>query len=265
MNSLRKYFWVGLIAAKSNLAYFGEAIGRIFFLGVILFIFLRLWQVTYGQTHAAILGGFTLPQMLWYLVVTESIMLSTPRIAQYVDQDVRTGAIAVYLLRPMSYPLHELCVCLGERFIRFAINLMVGSVIALVCVGPIALSPSGLLLFLLAIPLAFVLDFLGYFLIGLCAFWMEDTTGLVFLYSRITMVLGGMLIPLELFPETWQPILRALPFSSIVYGPARMFVRPDLTEFVHLVIRQGLSIAVVSLIVYLVWNSCLKRVFANGG
>ena len=79
------------------------------------------------------------------------------------------------------------------------------------------------------------------------------------------MVLGGMLIPLELFPETWQPILRALPFSSIVYGPARMFVRPDLTEFVHLVIRQGLSIAVVSLVVYLVWNSCLKRVFANGG
>ncbi len=265
MNSLKKYFWVGLISGKSNLAYFGETLGRIFFLGIILFIFLRLWQVTYSQTNATILGGFTIAQMLWYLVVTESIMLSTPRVSYYVDQAVRTGAIAVYLLRPMSYPMHELFACLGERFIRFGLNLAVGSVIALICIWPIPLSAQGLLLFLLAIPFAFVLDFIGYFLVGLCAFWMEDTTGLVFLYSRITMVLGGMLIPIELFPESWQSVLRVLPFSSIVYGPARMFVRPDFAEFVQLIVRQGLSIAVFSLVVYLVWNACLKRVFANGG
>lgn len=265
MNSLRKYFWVGLIEAKSNFAYFGETLGRIFFLGIILFIFLRLWQVTYAQTQATLLGGFTLTQMLWYLVITESIMLSTPRVSYYVDEAVRTGAISIYLLRPMSYPMNELSSCLGKRFIRFGLNLAVGSVIALICVGSISLSASGVLLFLLSIPLAFVLDFLGYFLVGLCAFWMEDTTGLVFLYSRITMVLGGMLIPLELFPETWQPILRILPFSSIVYGPARMLVRPDFTEFIQLLVRQGLAIVLFSLIVYLVWSACLKRVFANGG
>lgn len=265
MNSIRKYFWVGFISAKSNLAYLAEVAGRVFFLGIILFIFLRLWQVTFTQTHSTILGGFTLTQMLWYLVVTESIMLSTPRVAQYVDQDVRTGGIAVYLLRPMSYPMHELFATLGERVIRFTINLAVGSVIALIFVGPIVLTPFGLLLFLLTIPLAFVLDFLGYFLVGLCAFWIEDTTGLVFVFSRLTMVLGGMLIPLELFPENLQPLLRALPFSSIVYGPARMFVHPDLHEFVDVILRQGISIAIFSLVVYLVWNTCLKRVFANGG
>ena len=67
-----------------------------------------------------------------------------------------------------------------------------------------------------------ILDFQGMFLIGLGAFWLEDTSGLLLIYSRVTMILGGMLIPLELFPESWQPVLRVLPFSSMVYGPARL-------------------------------------------
>jgi len=75
----QKYYWIALTSAKSNLAYLGEVGSRVVFLGVILYIFLRLWQVTYSETHSTSLGGLTLPQMLWYLALTESIILSGPR------------------------------------------------------------------------------------------------------------------------------------------------------------------------------------------
>ena len=68
-------------------------------MGAILYIFLRLWQVTYSETGASELGGLSLPQMLWYLVMTEAIVLSEPRVTDDVDQDVRTGALAVQLIK----------------------------------------------------------------------------------------------------------------------------------------------------------------------
>lgn len=265
MMALRKYTWIGLTAARSNLAYLSEVAARTVFLAVILYIFLRLWQVTYGDTGATQLGGLTLPQMLWYLVMTETLTLSAPRVAPEIDQDVRTGALAVQLIRPLSYPLARLWSTLGERLVRFGLNLVVGAAIALLLVGPIAFSAGGLLLFLLALPCAFTLDFLGQFLIGMGAFWLEDTSGLLLIYSRITMILGGMLIPLELFPQAVQPWLRALPFSSIIYGPARMFVHPDAPFLRDLIMRQGLAIVVLAGAVALVYRAGVRRIHANGG
>jgi ABC-2 type transport system permease protein len=265
MLSLRKYSWLGLTSARSNLAYLGEVAARTLFLAVILYIFLRLWRVTYAETGSARLGGLTLPQMLWYLVMTEAIMLSAPRVAQEVDQDVRTGALAVQLIRPLDYPLARLWTTLGERLVRFCMTLAVGAALALLLVGPIAFTPAGLATLALALPLAFVLDFLGNFLIGLAAFWLEDTTGLTLIYSRVTMILGGMLIPLELFPSALQPVLRALPFASIVYGPARLFVAPDVGFLAALALRQSLTIAAFALAVALVYRAALRRIHANGG
>lgn len=265
MLSFRKYTWIGLTAARSNLAYLSEVAARTLFLAVILYIFLRLWQVTYGQTGASQLGGLTLPQMLWYLAMTEAITLSAPRVAAEVDQDVRTGALAVQLIRPLSYPLARLWTTLGERVVRFGLNTVVGALIVLVLVGPIHFSLGGLLLFVLALPLAFTLDFLAQFLVGLAAFWLEDTSGLVLIYSRITMILGGMLIPLELFPQSLQPILRALPFASMIYGPARMFVAPGAAFLAELALRQGTAIVALALAVALVYRAGLRRIHSNGG
>lgn len=265
LKSSNKYLWIARTSAKSNIAYFGEVGSRIIFLGVILFIFLRLWQVTYQETGANELGGLTLSQMLWYLAITESIILSAPRVSQTVDQDVRTGQLAVHLIKPLSYPLYCLGNCLGERSVRFALNLIVGLLVVSFFVGPIPLQLNSVLFLLVALPMAFVLDFLFNFLIGLGAFWLEDTTGIMLIYSRITMILGGMLIPIELFPEVMQPVLKALPFASIVYGPARMFVSPNGNELISLVINQGVAICFATLLVFSVYRLASNRIFANGG
>ncbi|HWQ11429.1 MAG TPA: ABC-2 family transporter protein [Roseiflexaceae bacterium] len=265
MIAVRKYTWLGLVAARSHLAYAGEVVTRTIFLGVILFIFLQLWRVTFAESGAARLGGLTLAQMLWYLAITEAIVLSAPRVSHEVDQDVRTGALAVQLIRPLAYPLSRLGMTLGERLVRFALNAAVGAAIALAFVGPIPLAPQGLLLFAVALLAAFVLDFLFLLLIGLAAFWIEDTSGLWLIYSRVTMILGGMLLPLELFPAQLQPLLRALPFSGMVYGPGRMFVLPDAGFLAELFARQLAAAALLSLAAAAVYRAGIRRIHSNGG
>lgn len=262
---LHKYGWIAWTSARSHVAYFGEVAARTLFLVIILYIFLQLWRVTYSETQAQQLGGFTLTQMLWYLSITESIAISTPRVAAEVDQDVRTGALAVQLIRPISYPLYRLWSSLGERFVRFSLNFAVSAVLAFWFVGPISFTATGFLLFLLVLPIAFILDFWMMFLIGLGAFWLEDTSGLLLIYSRLLWLLGGLLIPLELFPDSWQPILRHLPFATIIYDPARLFVHPSWNEAIAILTRQGITLAVLVLCVGWVYRLAVQRIHANGG
>lgn len=265
MSELRKYIWIGIISARSNLAYFGEVSARVIFLGVLLYVFLQLWRVTYAEAGSEKLGDLTFAQMIWYLAMAEAIVLSRPLVAQEVAQDVRTGALSIQLIRPLSYPLYRLWKNLGERTVCFLLNATIAILIAFVFVGLIPFTSKGLIMFALSLPLAFALDFLGFFLIGLSAFWLEDTGGLVIIYSRITMILGGTLIPIELFPEALQPLLRILPFSSIVYGPSRLFVNSDPTFLGDLFVKQGIMILVFSLCTTALYRTAVKRLFSNGG
>lgn len=262
---LTKYIWIARTSIRSNLAYFGEVAARIVFLGVILYIFLQLWKLTYSEMHAETLGGLTLAQMLWYLAISEAITLSTPPVAPEIDQDVRTGTIAVHLLKPMSYPFYRLWSTLGERAVRFTLNAVVGAAIVLAFVGPIPMSLQGFGFFLLSIPLAFVLDFLAYLIIGLAAFWLENTTGLVVIYSRLTLVLGGVMLPLDLFPDWLRPVVENLPFASVIYGPARLFVDPGRDLFTLIFVRQTAAIVVYSLGAWLIYSAAKQRIQAHGG
>lgn len=265
MNSFQKYYWVAFTSARSNLAYFGEVTGRVIFLAVILFIFLCLWKETYGVSQVSSLGGLSIAQMLWYLTITEAIVLSAPKVTQTVDEDVRTGSFATYLVRPMSYPIYRLASTFGERLVRFATNLVAGAFVTVVLVGPSGFNLSGLALLLFALPLAFTIDFLGAFWIGLGAFWMEDTTGLFLLYSRMTMLVGGVLVPIELYPQQVQGLLKALPFANVAYAPAKLFVNPSLTDLRIVLLHQLCGVTALGAAVYFTYRFAQRRVFVNGG
>lgn len=265
MRVLRKYVFVAVLSARNNLVYFSEVLSRVVFLGVILFIFSKLWLAVYASAGSNHLADLSMAQMIWYLVVTEAITLSAPRVAATVDADVRSGNVVNYLQRPVSYPLYSLSYNFGERSVRLLMNLLVGSGIAILLVGPLNLNHYSILFFAMTVPLAFAIDFLSGFLIGLGAFWFEDTSGVNLIWSRLTMIFGGMLFPLSLFPEQLRLVLEWLPFAAVVYGPAKMLVAPTGAEFASVVLKQGLAFIVLAALVHLVYRQASKRVFVNGG
>src|SRR5206468_11897150 len=95
-----KYAALFAAGIHNQLAYWGEWLLRGVFLVMVLFVFLQLWEATYRAQGKATIAGFTLPQMLWYLALTESIVLSRPRVNQAIDQEVRTGDIAYVHVLP---------------------------------------------------------------------------------------------------------------------------------------------------------------------
>jgi ABC-2 type transport system permease protein len=265
MKTIKKCWHVALIGARSNYAYKNETFGRIFFLATMVFIFSRLWRVTYAQMNATTLGGLRMEEMLAYFVLAEAIILSRPNVNQIVDEEVRNGQLALHLIRPFPYPLYRLSTTFGERVPRFLMVLVIGGLFLKLFVGEFPLTLFGATLMVAAVPVAFALDFFACFLIGTLAFWCEDTSGIFLIYSRLVMILGGMLIPIELFPPAWQPVLHALPFSSMIYGPAHLALRPDWHAFGELLVSQTIAMLTVLAALVVVYRLALTRVSAQGG
>jgi ABC-2 type transport system permease protein len=79
------------------------------------------------------------------------------------------------------------------------------------------------------------------------------------------MLIGGVLLPIELYPASIQPLLKILPFANVAYAPARLFVNPSLTELMLVLARQLLGVALLGAAVYFVYRIAQRRVFINGG
>ena len=260
-----KYFAVFRVSIASNLAYAMEVVFRALLLIAMVFILSQLWKTTFELHGAKILNGFTIADMVWYLVAAESIALSMPPLTRRIDEEVRSGQLAYLLGRPCSYVFYTYASYLGERLVRFTLNSLVGVVLALIVVGLPHITLPGLLAWPLVAVLAMSIEFVAYFCIGLLAFWTEETQSFAFVFSRLTLVLGGVLAPLEIFPQPLRSIAQALPFSTILYGPAHTLVHFAWPFFGGLLIQQVVTLAVGGALLGVLYSVAIRRVNMNGG
>jgi ABC-2 type transport system permease protein len=262
---LDKYIAVLQVSVASNLAYIMEVFFRALMLIAIVFILSQLWKTTYSIRGAKTLSGFSISDMIWYLCAAEAIAMSLPQLTRRIDEEVRSGQLAYLLGRPCSYVLYNFAHYLGERLVRFSINCVVAGGLALLIGGLPHLTWQGVLAYPIAVLLAFSIEFVCYFAIGLLSFWTEETQSFAFLYSRLTLVLGGVLAPLEIFPQPLRSIAQALPFSTILYAPARTLVSFEWERFGWTLLQQGVTLLVGGVLLFGLYSLAMRRVNINGG
>ncbi len=245
--TILKYREVAWIGIRSRWVYIHEQLMSNLFLVIILFTFLQLWKTTYALGQKELIEGYSLKDMLWYLVFTEAIILSLPTLFNTISDEVKSGDIAIRLNKPYNYVLFHFFHNMGDNLIRFISVLSIGILTALVLVGsvdmivnPLSLLGSGLIFMI-----TFSLHFLFAFSIGLFSFWMEDVQGLFLVGDRMKWILGGMFLPLEIFPDLIASFAKWTPFPYMIYAPARLMLRFSWQEF-----WQVLSIQIIWLILF---------------
>src|SRR6266568_9367076 len=63
-----KYGSVLRVSIASNLAYISEVFFRALLLIILVFVLTQLWKTTFSLRGARVLSGFTISDMVWYLV-----------------------------------------------------------------------------------------------------------------------------------------------------------------------------------------------------
>lgn len=265
MMNFRKYLAIARINLQNSLAYSGEMVYRSFFMVVILYVFIQLWKTTYRQLGTATISGLTLENTLWYLVMTETIILSKLSFSTRMSQEVKDGSIAYTLGRPYNYLLYHLAYGLGDTLLRLLINFTAGALLVTIFVAPMSFSVMNIVPLVITIFLALMVDFCIEGLIGLSAFITEDVSSIQLIYGKLLFILGGMLLPLDFFPQWLRTISLMLPFNYIVYAPARLFVQFNMDLFLEVTRMQCFWIAVFAFLLWGLFRTGLRHVAVNGG
>ncbi len=264
MKTIRKYWAILATSLINSLAYPGELIGRSLIMIPFMWIFYQLWKITFAAAGVQSINGLTLHDTLWYLMLAETIELSKPFLSRTISENVKDGSIAYLLNKPYSFLGYQLSNSLGETVFRALVNAALGSAMALWLVGAPP-TPLGVALAIPAVVGSWIINFCIAALIGLAAFVVEDVTAFTWIYQKAAFILGGLLIPLDFYPTWLQSIARALPFSSMIYAPAKLLIAPSAGLFVNTMLIQGFWICVLGTLLTLAYRRGVALLTVNGG
>lgn len=261
---MKKYFSILSMQIINSLAYPGDFVGRSVSIATFIFVFAGLWGTTYALAGTDTINGLTVHNMIWYFMMAETLELGRPRINRTISEQVKNGEVAYILNKPYNFILYHFSAGLGDGIVRMTLNLLVGSAVAWILAG----APPPLLGWLMAFVTligAWILHFCFMALIGLAAFVVEETNSFELIYQKFVFILGGFLIPLDMFPTWLQKLAYALPFPYMMYAPARLFVKPDMDLFWQMLTGQILWVIVFIALLSFVYQRSERFLTINGG
>jgi ABC-2 type transport system permease protein len=208
-----KYRSVFVLAVIHTLKNYKELVGLSIFLVTCLVIFAHLWKLS-----AAKVGGvsFDPSQLLWYIAFNEWILVAVPEVQFEMEQDLRSGRLAYLLPRPVSY----LGMVFSEAFGIFCVNLVVLGVVASTFtwfkIGELPFHFTGFFVIGVLSLLSGCVGIIFNILIGISAFWLQDVGPFTWIWSKLLLALGGLILPLTIYPEWMQTIARCTPFPAML-------------------------------------------------
>ena len=259
-----------------------------------LSVFRMRWKMEL-QYRGAVIGGM-LCQMFFGLVLValyRALYAGKPQsmpiesVATYVwlqqaffrmmlasDEDlldkIRTGSIAYDLCRPLQL--------YGYYYVRVMAQKLLGS---LMRAAPMlvfaALLPAGWGLQAPASAPAFFAALTGLLLGLLCVCALEnitmgftirtlDSRGVRAMLSLLMMTLSGNILPLTLFPDSWQKVITLLPYAQLLDAPIRLYTGQWLlSEAPRVLAIQCVWTLLLTGFGLLLWRQNQKRMVIQGG
>lgn len=263
---MRKYLFVFKTTLMESLQYVMNIVLGFLMFFVVLFVFLNLWQYIYSDP-GQLISGYSMNQMIWYVVLTESIWFGTRNsaITSQISNDIKSGSIAYIINKPYHYILYMITRNLGEIVLKFFLFLGAGLLIGYLCIGSLPQFDSVNLPWVSIVFLAGTL--INMYLtmsISVLSFWIEDAAPFHWIYTKIILILG-VLFPVEIFPAWAQPIIRYSPIYVVTYGPAKLVIDFETSMLLQILLVQGIYLVAAFLILMGLYRRGVKKINVNGG
>jgi viologen exporter family transport system permease protein len=229
-------------------------------------VYLSVWTtVARGQGN---LSGLTANDFTTYyltlLIVDNLTSQITIHILAYKIQD---GTLSSELLKPVHPILtNTLMNNLAFKALNFTALIPVWIALYLLFRPDFSMvTPQALLLAVPAIVLGFGISFLFGAIITCVAFWTTRVYALNEFYYALSMLFGGLFVPLDLLPWFVQRVAHFLPFQLLIYFPIQLILgrlAPDAILYNFALDVGWLGVALV--LFQLVWRAGVKRFSAVG-
>lgn len=220
---MRAYLAVFRMRWKMETQYRGAALGgllcQVFFGLILISVYRALYQ---GAPQALPLSSVV--SYVWLQQAFFRMLLSND---SELSDKIRTGAIAYDLCRPLSAYGYYYSRALAQKLMGSLLRGVPMLALALLLPEDWRLSPPA------SLP-ALGLGLAGLLLGLLCVCALDnvamgitlrtiDAKGVQALFSLVMMTFSGNLLPLTLFPDSWQRAVTLLPYAQLLDAPIRFY------------------------------------------
>ena len=229
---------------------------------IVEIIFLvAMWSALYRGRE--IINGYTLPQILTYIIIGNLIGLITRNfMPEIVAREIKDGTLSLFLVKPITYFRYAFIREFGRVTLPFCISLVTQFTLILFFWNKLLLTAhiATLAVLILIVAVAFVSELLLGYLIGLIAFWTTEVDGLYATIDRLRKFLSGGYFPLSLLPALYIKISFALPFAYSFFVPTQLYLgKISITEALTGIITQLVWILILYCIILFVWHRGIRR------
>jgi ABC-2 type transport system permease protein len=183
-----------------------------------------LWAAVLSGRGGEGFPGYTHRTLVLYAMITailRKVQMNTDQFGGIGD-DIYNGALNKYLVYPVSYFAFRYAMHLGSSLVTFAQSLvaLAGFWLLFAMHDQPLPTPGDFLQFMVLVFLGVSLRFITNAVLQCMAFWFEQVWALMVMFSFLIMLLGGQLLPMELYPLWAQQILALTPFPLFAAWPA---------------------------------------------
>ncbi len=233
---------------------------------IFLLFSLYLYKYVYDllpNIHARLPFSNAIWSMSMYFVV---FWLSLRSIEKFINQDIKTGNIELYMLRPFSYVWQKVLMQIGKGLLPFLSALFLSVIINYFIVGlpqidtPLYFWIPGLIIIFI---LSQILTCFIFILCGFSGFWLQNSDPVYFVVSKLIMVFGGAWVPIAFFPKILQKIAEFSPFGASMSISYAMY--PNFGErFFLMILNMVFWISILWFFLYVVSSRAKKKLAING-
>ena len=227
-----------------------------------LAIFWAFWRATPPQELEV--WDLTPSRLIWYLTITEWIVFTTGTPYREIEEDIRSGALASCLSRPVSYAQACLAQWCGGMAFRLPVFAVIGFGAALGFSGAMPLTPAMLPVGLISAVLALGLIHLCHLMIGLATTWTGSAAPLHWIWQKGLFVLGGLIIPLSLYPTPLRGVAELSPFAAMLSAPASLVIDSSREHAVMVLTMQTAWLVALGALAWLIDRAATSRFTARG-
>lgn len=256
---MKKYFEIFKYSLKMNLTFIYDYVFSAISFAIHMIVFNCLWDFILKD---GTMYGYDRPTLIWYIIIAEFITYGASRFYKKISDMVKDGTIANLLIKPMNFLVYVWFEQSAD-LVKVAVNAITAIILGFTMAGKIEITAVQMIFFVISCVLSFLISNAIQFIIGLIAFYIEETRSVFFVVQKLQFLL--VFVPIDFYGEVIQKVLMFVPTTHMIYAPGLIFTRYNIETAIAAILMQLIMFTILMASTVVLYRKGVKKINVNGG